>query len=283
MSDDLFHKVIEDCTEFPLETIEPFLNGEPFVDPKIMSRLEYIRSRLPRTKLRLYTNGYALTPDRIDDLCRLGVDALCVSINSLDPQKHRKTMGLELGRILDNLDYLTDPRRCKRVAGRISFRMTRTADTTVEEQDTFLQYCKDRGVRAFIVGLFNYKGDIHSDLPVPTYPCEHITRVDILSNGTVTLCCMDQDGDYAWGDVHNESILSIYGGDIANRYRQYHRAGHRSELKPCDTCNMFWPSLSHMPLLRTARFALDAGFYFVRYRPAGKKRSSGRTGLLSGA
>ena len=40
MSDALFEKIIESCREFPLRNIEPFLNGEPLVDPKIMQRLE---------------------------------------------------------------------------------------------------------------------------------------------------------------------------------------------------------------------------------------------------
>src|SRR6185295_13944982 len=62
MDQALFEKIIQDCTEFPLPAIEPFLNGEPFVDPKIMDRLEMIRSRLPNTKLRVYSNGYALSP-----------------------------------------------------------------------------------------------------------------------------------------------------------------------------------------------------------------------------
>src|SRR5512144_741309 len=62
MTNELFDKIIEECREFPLETIEPFLNGEPFVDPQIMNRLEKIRSRLPATKLKVYSNGYALSP-----------------------------------------------------------------------------------------------------------------------------------------------------------------------------------------------------------------------------
>jgi molybdenum cofactor biosynthesis enzyme MoaA len=271
MADDLFEKIIEDCREFPLQAIEPFMQGDPFSDPKIMGRMERIRSRLPAAKLRLYTNGYAMTPKRIDAMIGLGIDHLYISLNTLDPHKYEEVMGLKLERTLDNMAYLTDPVRRSKVANKITFRMTRLDHTTLEEQDEFLKYCKDRGVRSFIVGLFNYKGDIQSPLPVPTYACEHITRLDILASGKVTLCCMDQDGEYSWGDVSTQSVLEVYRGAVAKRYRDVHRAGKRTEIEPCGTCNLFWPSLDQLPPVQTAKVAVQFAMYVARHRPYGRK------------
>ena len=149
--------------------------------------------------------------------------------------------------------------------------MTRLADTPLSEQDEFLDYCRKSGVRSFIVGLFNYMGDIPSHLPVPGYPCEHITRVDVLSNGVVTLCCMDHEGKFAWGDASKDSIVDIYNGPVARNYRTLHRRGKRREAGPCGQCNVFWPSLEKMSPLRTAQFALQAATYFMRYHPSGKQ------------
>ena len=42
MTDELFESIIEQCREFPLPAIEPFLQGDPFSDPKILPRLETI-------------------------------------------------------------------------------------------------------------------------------------------------------------------------------------------------------------------------------------------------
>jgi molybdenum cofactor biosynthesis enzyme MoaA len=272
MADDLFEKVIEECGQFPLPAIEPFLNGEPFVDPKILPRLELIRNRLSDTKLRLYTNGYALKPKTIDALVGLGIDHLYISLNTLNPKAYRSIMGFDLERTLKNLDYLTDIARRDKVARKITFRMTRTESTPLSEQEEFEAFSKKRGVRSFIVGLFNYKGDISSQLPVPNFPCEHITRLDILSNGMVTLCCMDQEGTYAWGDATKNSILDIYNGPEANRYRHMHRSGKRMETEPCGECNVFWPSLGKMSPIPTVKFSVQAGMYFLRHRPSGKRR-----------
>jgi molybdenum cofactor biosynthesis enzyme MoaA len=275
MDQDLFEKIIEDCREFPLEAIEPFLQGDPFSDPKILERLEHIRRRLPDTKLRLYTNGYGMTPKKIDAMLDLGIDHLYVSVNTLDPAKYREVMGIPLERTLDNLAYLTDPSRKRRVARNITFRMTRLGDTTLEEQDRFMAYCKERGVRCFIVGLFNYKGDIQSRLPVPSYGCEHVARLDILASGKVTLCCMDQDGEYGWGNLREMSVLEAFNHPSAVRYREHHRTGKRRQIDPCGTCNNFWPGFHGLSAMEAARTGIEYLAYVARHRPNGRKPPCG--------
>jgi molybdenum cofactor biosynthesis enzyme MoaA len=271
MDQALFEKIIEDCTQFPLDSIEPFLNGEPFVDPKIMDRLELIRSRLPRTKLRVYSNGYALTPKRVDELCGLGIDHLYISLNMLNSEKYKSIMGFKFERTLENVMYMTDAARRQKIARKITLRMTRMDDTTLEEQEAFQRFCDERHVRCFIVGLFNYKGDVNSPLPAPKYACEHITRLDILSSGKVTLCCMDQEGEYTLGDVTQQSVLEVYQGEVSRRYQDMHRAGRRAEIAPCSTCNLFWPSTDNMPWPRAISHAVRFWAYLALYRPIGKQ------------
>lgn len=271
MTDELFESIIEQCREFPLPAIEPFLQGDPFSDPKILPRLETIHRRLRKTKLRVYTNCYNLTPERADAIAEFNIDHLFISLNTTDPERYKAVMGLKLERTLNNLRYLTDPVRRRRVARQITVRMVRVGDTSLAEQEKFLALCKELDVKPFISGLFNYKGDIQSNLPVPNYPCEHMDRLDILADGTVTLCCMDQDGEYSWGDVNKHPILDVYRGSVAAKYREMHWSGKRNEIHPCDTCNLFWPGLQGLPLLKRARFGVQAGLYFIRHRPTGKK------------
>jgi pyruvate-formate lyase-activating enzyme len=271
MTDELFESIIEQCRAFPLPAIEPFLQGEPFSDPKILPRLELIHRRLPKTKLRLYTNGYGMLPDRVDALTEFDIDHLYVSLNTTDPERYKSAMGIKLERTLANLRYLTDPVRRRRVAKRITVRMLRMTDTTPREQQQFLDLCKELRVKPFVVGLFNYKGDIQSDLPIPNFPCEHMDRLDILSNGIVTLCCMDQEGEFSWGDVNTQPLLDVYRGAVATKYRRMHWSGKRNQIHPCDTCNLFWPGLQGLPLHKRIRFGVQAGAYFLRHRPTGKR------------
>lgn len=275
MADDLFEKIIEECREFPLPAIEPFIQGDPFSDPKILPRLELIRRRLPDTKLRLYTNGYGMSPKKTDAMLGLGIDHLYISINTLDAQKYRDVMGIPIERTLRNIDYLTQPGKRERIANKITLRMTRLADTTMQEQDEFLRYCKDKGVKPFIVGLFNYKGDINSRLPVPSYGCEHVHRLDILASGRVTLCCMDQDGQYGWADANELSVLELYNHPRAVEYRELHATGRRREIDPCGTCNNFWPGFYALTPIQAVRAGIEFCTYMAKHRPMGRKHPVG--------
>ena len=152
--------------------------------------------------------------------------------------------------------------------------MTRTDDTAAADQARFVAYCKQRKVNCMIVGLFNYLGDVKSSLPVPSYSCEHITRVDILSNGLVTLCCMDTEGKFGWGDASKESILDIYNGPRARAYRAMHRQGRRKQIPPCGTCNLFWPSFDGLSWPRRVQFGFAYAYYLLRYRPFIKHTAS---------
>jgi hypothetical protein len=142
-------------------------------------------------------------------------------------------------------------------------------DTPLAEQEEFKRFCDSRHVRCFIVGLFNYKGDIQSTLPVPKYACEHITRLDILSSGKVPLCCMDQEGEYPLGDVTQHSVLQVFQGEASRRYQEMHRAGRRAEITPCGTCNLFWPSTDNMPWPRAMAHAVQFWAYLALYHPVG--------------
>ena len=283
MPDALFEKIIDDCKQFPLPAIEPFMQGDPFSDPKILPRLEHIRRELPATRLRLYTNGYGMSPKKTDAMLGLGIDHLYVSINTLDPDKYRAIMGIPLERTLRNMDYLTQPGIRERIARRVTFRMTRLADTTLEEQDTFIRYCRDKGVRNFIVGLFNYKGDINGRLPVPTYGCEHVHRLDILASGRVTLCCMDQDGAYGWGDASESTVVELYNHPRARTYREFHATGRRREIEPCGTCNNFWPGFHGLSPIEAVRTGIEYCSYIAKHRPHGRRapeQVAGNDGLV---
>ena len=272
MDQALFEKIIEDCRAFPLAKIEPLLNGEPFVDPRLVERLEHIKRRLPRTVLHLVTNGNAMVPRRIDELAEIGgVDRLIISLNTLDAAKYREVMDLDLERTLANLRHALDPQRRYRIARRVYVRMVRRPDSTLQEQDRFLDFCRSNRVRPLIVGQHNYMGDIESDMPVPSYPCQMLDRVDILSDGRVALCCSDIEGAYSWGDVRTHSVLEVYRGVVARQYRETHRRGGRRELEPCNRCTLIWPDLTGMPLGRTVASAAEVAAYLLRYRPLGRR------------
>jgi len=267
MSDELFAKIIQDCKAFPLPAIEPFLQGEPFMDPKIIERLAYINEQLPNTALRLYSNGAALTEAKSDQLRSLNVDKLYISLNTINKERYEDIVGLPFERTMQNIRALASRSSKGPVAKKITLRLTLVNETTLEEVEAFKRLCCELNVYPMTVGLFNYKGDIASDLPVPDYPCEHIDRLDIMSNGYTTLCCMDQEGEYGFGSIIDKSVLEVFNNAKARRVRTMHRCGRRDKCEPCDRCNLFWPSFSCLTSLWKMRHMLSFARYYTKYSP----------------
>jgi len=267
MSDELFEKIIDDCGQFPLRRIEPYLHGEPFMDPKLLDRIEYINKKLPRTEVHIFTNGSLLTAKRIERLKELRLASLVVSLNTAVSDKYNAIMGLDWKKTLANLQRVADENTTnKKVADRFVMRMTAPKETTDSEIAQFRALAKRMGARAVIVSLHNYKGDINSERPVPQFPCYFVNDLDILWDGNTALCCMDHDGDYSWGDVKTHSVLEVFNSPTAKRYRQKMRDDKRSELTPCNECNMFWWSLERTGI-RRLQYSGRIARYLIEHRP----------------
>jgi hypothetical protein len=267
MTDELFEKIIDDCTQFPLRRIEPYLHGEPFMDRKILDRIDHINRKLPRTEVHIFTNGSLLTKKTVDRLKELRVASLVISLNTPTGDKYNAIMGLDWKKTLANLERVADENRtAKKVADRFVMRMTAPKETTDAEIAQFRSLARRMGARAVIVSLHNYKGDINSERPVPQFPCYFVDDLDILYDGNTALCCMDHDGDYSWGDVKQHSVLEVFNSPVAKRYRQLMREDKRDQLTPCNECNMFWWSLQRTGA-RRLQYAGRIAQYLVKHRP----------------
>ena len=267
MDDALFEKIIDDCTQFPLRRIEPYLHGEPFMDRKICDRIEHINRRLPRTEVHLFTNGSLLTRKTVERLKELRLASMVISLNTAREDKYNAIMGLDWRKTLANLERVAaENRSSKPVADRFVMRMTAPKETSDAEIAAFRSLAKRMGARAVIVSLHNYKGDINSERPVPRFPCYFVNDLDILYNGRTALCCMDHDGEYTWGDVSKHSVLEVFNSPEARRYRDLMRQDRRAELTPCNQCNMFWWSL-HRTGIRRLQYTSRIARYLVEHRP----------------
>ena len=233
MDDQLFEKIIDDCREFPLRRIEPYLHGEPFMDRKILDRIEHINQRLPRTEVHIFTNGSMLTAKNVERLRELDLASMVISLNTAVPDKYNAIMGLDWNKTMANLERVADANRSsKKVADRFVMRMTAPKETTDAEIERFRKLAKHMGARAVIVSLHNYKGDINSERPVPEFPCYFVDDLDILYDGNTALCCMDHDGEYGWGDVKRHSVLEVFNSPTAQRYRKLMREDRRKRAHP---------------------------------------------------
>src|SRR3989338_6870154 len=68
MSDEMFHKIIKEGKEMGARRFIPFLNGEPFANPKIFEWLDYMEKEGVSTCL--FTNAELLDEEKTDKLVK---------------------------------------------------------------------------------------------------------------------------------------------------------------------------------------------------------------------
>ncbi len=108
MSVETFRKIIDNAVVAGVEKISFSGWGEPLVNPRI---LDFIRMAKEKgLKILLNTNGYYLSK-YLDDLYRLGIDELVVSMDSDEDDVYRLLRrGGDLGRVVDALLRLKEYR-----------------------------------------------------------------------------------------------------------------------------------------------------------------------------
>jgi len=106
IDDKLFEKIVDDCFDLKPKMIWFYLNGEPFLDPKIFNRLDYLKKRRPSQMLGLYTNASLLNKDKIQRLFEYNLKIIHVSVNAASESTYEKIMGLDYKRLLKNMELI---------------------------------------------------------------------------------------------------------------------------------------------------------------------------------
>jgi hypothetical protein len=83
---------------------------------------------------------------------------------------------------------------------------------------------------------------------------------------------MDQEGEYSWGDVRENTVLDVYNSETAKFYRRMHRTVKRNKIVPCNKCNLFWPTFRHVSPLNMAKNGVHVLQYFLNNKPVGRKK-----------
>jgi len=89
MTEDTFYKIIDSVRDYKESfdgIVAPHLYGEPLLDQRLEKFIEYSKTRLPRAKIHLYTNGETLTVERYLALKYAGTDVFHVSIHRPESQ-----------------------------------------------------------------------------------------------------------------------------------------------------------------------------------------------------
>ena len=225
MSDELFHKIIKEGKELKVTEWLPFLNGEPFIFPRIWQWLDYMKDNDCRTYL--FTNAEFIDVDRI--VTYSNIRYICCSINSASKETHAKVMrGPNYDVVKKNIEELI---------ANAPFKVWVSMVVTSDNEHEVGEFKKIWGKRAMLGEFKNWGGARHDKLERmgTRVPCVSLLKgMTILWDGRVVPCCLDYDGTLILGDANTQSLKEIW--QKSKWIRERHNNLDFSML-PCRDCN----------------------------------------------
>ncbi len=233
MSDELIARIITEMGDFEKPFYFcPFKLSDPLLDKRLVPIVDRVNKEIPHAKVRIFTNGSALTADKVEQLGKLKLDVLWISLNSHDPDEYKKLMGLDFERTTKKLDYLHS----------VEFPHPVMLSCVGYPNEAFRFYCFQRWPKFHSMAI---KKDAWLDYTdpqvteVPDTSCSRWFELSIMADGRVAHCCMDDGEDPRWtiGDVTKNTLLEVYNSPFWRERRE--KMLSRKQLddrSPCSRC-----------------------------------------------
>lgn len=213
----------------------PFKVNEPLLDPRFIEFCRLFESMTLIGRLRIFTNGSPLTLNKILEIADLKrVEHVWISLNSHDEKEYQSIMGLDFSQTCRRLDYLHAA-----IRGGFPHQVvvSKVVENDSQKNHDFVIFCAERWPH-FTIRLIKRDGWLGyvepSNKLVPQKECSRWFELSVMATGKVALCCMDGAGEYAIGDVNQNTLLDIYN---APHWRERREWGvKRQAYSPCNRC-----------------------------------------------
>lgn len=226
MSDELFHKIIKDGKAMGIRAYSPFMNGEPFVFPRIWQWLDYMEKE--RVWVSLFTNAEFLDVERL--IKYTNIQYVNCSLNAATKETYNKIMrGPNYDIVIKNIDTLL---KLAPFHTRVSFV---TCDDNIHELEQFKSMYRSK--KRKVNGFANWTGDRYAEIArkgnkIPCWVLLH--QMFILWDGSVVPCCMDYNGKMILGDANKNTLKEIW--DNYSWMRKKHQ-NFDFDIPVCNNCN----------------------------------------------
>lgn len=238
LPDELIRKIIDELKDFPDDI--PFLFvpcrvNEPFLDKRLTCILEEIAQHLPNVKVNLFTNGSVWSKDDMTKVIGVGnTNLVNISFNYHVKKEYEDNMGLHYEMVLDKVDTFHSLMR--NLLFPFPVKISRVGDGTTQDQ-AFHDFVNSRwpGFESAVHPHFHWISSSSANGDSDVFACVQWFRINILADGQVAFCCIDDHGAHALGNIRTHSIREIYN---APQNRARHQVlTSRKEVTPCCRCD----------------------------------------------
>lgn len=240
LSDKVLDRIVEELKSHPLPfMLSPFKVNEPLLDKRLLPFCRKVNAELPKARLRIFTNGSALTRKHIEEIADLKrVAHLWISLNDHRPGVYAKLMSLDFERTAVNLDRLHDAKHAGLFPHDIVVSKVRQQAGVAPVDQEFWAYVSERWplFQVHFIKPDGWLGDIPlGSEEIPDTGCGRWFELSITATGVVSLCCMDGRAQFPLGDVNTETLFEIYNKPAWRERRELSMS--RRQVRPCSTCS----------------------------------------------
>lgn len=237
MTDVVFDRIVDQLKSIPLEKICMYLENEPLVDPKMLSRMERVINELSFNLMEISTNAALLDQKKADSLVNMfaGIPhQIWISFHGVDKRTYEGVMGLDFEKTLHNVMYLIQlaqntPIKIKIRGGGEPLVKSLGHPYTFSEKEYRAFWAKQFEEHAIIkmpdINFFKYhdrcgtikRNDIRLEKNVRDslqgFYCPRVdTWLHFLYTGELCICCMDYHREQVFDNINEHTIKEILEG-----------------------------------------------------------------------
>jgi radical SAM protein with 4Fe4S-binding SPASM domain len=216
--------------------------NEPLIDPALADRTRLLKSKVPETRVLIYTNGTLLDAQRARALARAGMDEITVSVVGFEREAHERLMAkADFDRVMANLEEVG--RLSK--SGELGTLTLRVVGLDFPEARAGLESFVSRtGIIPFLKPVTNRAGSVDVERFDPGRTrrefraCQRpFVKTYVLYNGDVVLCNCDWERTTILGNVLDSHLHEIWRGPALDQIRAWHLSGDLPLDSLCARCD----------------------------------------------
>jgi radical SAM protein with 4Fe4S-binding SPASM domain len=264
---------VDEVKDWPHEEILFNLTGlsEPTLFPRLVESVKYIKNRVSHSRVKIITNGIALTNILSKDLLQAGLDEITISVNGSNREDYLAICGVDLfEEVTENIRALIENRRDDKTSAlciNLNFKKHEANASLIQNAVSYWKLFLDDKDVISISNILPLRGDspIETCIDAPRrYPCVHLwgeIKLDIQGNiypcdGKVMDYHYREESELFLGNIRKMSLKEAYLSDKVRHIRKCHLEGKFFMTPTCQSCpswsrfNNHWISNNYFPFLK---------------------------------
>lgn len=235
----LFHSLIDQAVENNCKCLTMASRGEPTLNKDFGKMLKYCKGKF--FELKINTNATLLNEQLSYDILHSGVDIVVFSVDSYYKEEYERIrLGGNFEQVMSNIKRFCEIKNSNSDFKKTTARISGVYLGKEQSKEKTFDFWKDIvDVVTFTDAVPRWDTYNNKSMNYNT-PCDMLwERMYVWYNGICNPCDFDYKSKLHVGNAKKQSLKDIWSGETYTRYRKMLLNGNRSELNPCNQCNIF--------------------------------------------